>query len=766
MKIDKLKEKARRKEQEEEWGKAMALYSQALARSGEEDEPDISLHNRIGDLQVRIGDLEGAVESYERAIELYLEADLANNALAVCRKLERNAPGRPSVLLRMGQIRVRQGFVGDARQDFIGYAELQLAQGDAEEALRALEEFAALAPDDVEIRLLLANQLKASDREGEAVRHLQRTYQLLKERGDEEGAETVRSELAELAPELDPDDFDEPSSRESVPTAQEGHEGDLMGFEATSLSEVELDAADEIGADRRDADPEEDVLDAPATEDGPQETRPKEDAGEPERTEDDGWGADPLSGTTFQLDAEHEEVTELEESDALLEDPDAPLQPPVREGGERPGLEFEEIALSSAGGEDADEDAFIGMQDLPLLTDEEQFEEAPHGEEAEHAVHPEETNEFSDPRVVADLDPLPVLEEPGPDSAPVADGSEDAEWGDGEESGEDALPVVGVGEEETEPDTLPGLRAILDANPRDADAWRRLGVLLFDEGLEKEARNALARAHRAYGSQDEPERAMRVVRELIFLEPDVVEHYQRLVEYAHRTRDRALLVPAFLELAEALDRQGSREKAEAVYGKVLALDPRNPRARRALSGGPRDEQARRREGFVSLGGLVLDEASEDSFRWKVPHADPTGDEEADFARMLSQFKEKVARNLPSDDAAAHYDLGAAYKDMGLLDEAIGQFQRAIRASRDHLASYEMLGQCFLEKGQPEVAIRTLTRALEAHVQLEDDLLGIYYYLAKAYEEVGNPKSAREFYERVFSLDINFMDVTERLRVLR
>jgi tetratricopeptide (TPR) repeat protein len=60
----------------------------------------------------------------------------------------------------------------------------------------------------------------------------------------------------------------------------------------------------------------------------------------------------------------------------------------------------------------------------------------------------------------------------------------------------------------------------------------------------------------------------------------------------------------------------------------------------------------------------------------------------------------------------------------------------------------------------------LTRALDAPWEVEEDLLGIYYYLGRGYEAQGKAEQAVEYYDRVFSLDINFADVTERLRVLR
>lgn len=104
--------------------------------------------------------------------------------------------------------------------------------------------------------------------------------------------------------------------------------------------------------------------------------------------------------------------------------------------------------------------------------------------------------------------------------------------------------------------------------------------------------------------------------------------------------------------------------------------------------------------------------------------------------------------------------------MGLLDEAVAEFQQALRARANHLPTFELLGQTFLEMGKPDAAVRCLERALEVECDIEDDLIAIYYYLARAYEELGNKESAVEFYDRVFSLDINFADVTERLRALR
>src|SRR5690606_26822177 len=98
------------------------------------------------------------------------------------------------------------------------------------------------------------------------------------------------------------------------------------------------------------------------------------------------------------------------------------------------------------------------------------------------------------------------------------------------------------------------------------------------------------------------------------------------------------------------------------------------------------------------------------------------------------------------------------KEMGLIDEAISEFQLALRSSANYLPAYELLGQCFMEKGAPDAAVKTLKRALDVPREVEDELLGVYYWLGRAHQQLGNKDDAVEFYDRVFSLDINFADV--------
>jgi tetratricopeptide (TPR) repeat protein len=176
--------------------------------------------------------------------------------------------------------------------------------------------------------------------------------------------------------------------------------------------------------------------------------------------------------------------------------------------------------------------------------------------------------------------------------------------------------------------------------------------------------------------------------------------------------------------------------------------------------GPRST-ATPRDGFIDLGSL-LSEDDEDTTRFRVQETAPTGDEDRDFAELLSQFKAKVSEHVPAEDAAAHYDLGIAFKEMGLVDEAISEFQVALRSGHMKLKVHEELGHCFLQKEQYNIAEKVLSRALEMKYDDELELLGVYYHLGRAYEGMGRKEQARDAYERVLGMDINFQDVTDRL----
>ena len=203
MSIESLKQQARRHEQDEEWQKALDQYKKAINALAQDDQTDIGLINRVGDLFVRVGALDDAVKHYEQAVDLYREAFLPNNAIAVCKKIIRNVPDRHQAYLKIGQIRAEQGFLPDARTNFLTYAERMQQAGDLDESFRALVEFCDLAPDDVGVRITVADQMAANQRGAEAVEQLLVAYRQLTQSGESDQASEVERKIKGLDPDVD-----------------------------------------------------------------------------------------------------------------------------------------------------------------------------------------------------------------------------------------------------------------------------------------------------------------------------------------------------------------------------------------------------------------------------------------------------------------------------------------------------------------------------------------------------------------------------------
>jgi tetratricopeptide (TPR) repeat protein len=335
------------------------------------------------------------------------------------------------------------------------------------------------------------------------------------------------------------------------------------------------------------------------------------------------------------------------------------------------------------------------------------------------------------------------------------------------------------------PPSVEALEARVADNPDDPDAHRSLGEALIEAGERERGIEELDLAAAGYESSGGLPQAQDLLEEVLRLDPNSVRHRQKAVEYAFKTGEKARLIDAYLELADTLLRGNLPEKARAVYERVAEHDAGNVRAKAALNMlappppategrvSPKDAKMRVRDeaaadagDFVDLGALVLeeDDTGRDS-RMKVEDEAPSGDEERDFQDMLARFRQGIDENIDETDFQSHYDLGVAFKEMGLLDEAIAEFQKALRAPEGKLRTSEALGVCFLEKGALSVAESILRRGLELPVADEKERLGILYWLGRALEGQTKVPEARQFYERVCAVDIRFMDVGERVKAL-
>jgi len=139
--------------------------------------------------------------------------------------------------------------------------------------------------------------------------------------------------------------------------------------------------------------------------------------------------------------------------------------------------------------------------------------------------------------------------------------------------------------------------------------------------------------------------------------------------------------------------------------------------------------------------------------------------EVSLEDIFREFKKGVEQQLSAEDYETHYNLGIAYKEMGLVDEAIGEFQLASKDPARAIECCSMLGHCFLEKGMPQLAIKWFRKGLETPAIKEGETTGMLYDLAQVYQDTGDMDLAYKTFLEVYGLNTNYRDVAQRVRDL-
>ncbi len=142
------------------------------------------------------------------------------------------------------------------------------------------------------------------------------------------------------------------------------------------------------------------------------------------------------------------------------------------------------------------------------------------------------------------------------------------------------------------------------------------------------------------------------------------------------------------------------------------------------------------------------------------------EEEQSLEEIFKEFKKGVEQQLDSEDYDTHYNLGIAYKEMGLIDEAIGEFQLASKDPKRAVECASMLGLCFLEKGMPQLAIKWYRKGLDIPEITEEEHVGLLYDLGSAYMEVGDNDNAQKAFMEVYGMNTTYRDIASRMKQLQ
>jgi tetratricopeptide (TPR) repeat protein len=138
----------------------------------------------------------------------------------------------------------------------------------------------------------------------------------------------------------------------------------------------------------------------------------------------------------------------------------------------------------------------------------------------------------------------------------------------------------------------------------------------------------------------------------------------------------------------------------------------------------------------------------------------------DVLEIFQEFKKGLEKEIGDEDSETHYNLGIAYKEMGLVDDAIKEFQTSKKDAKRFLQSSTMLGVCYLEKGLYTLAIDVLKKAMEAMKDKDESYWALSYELAEAHEKNRNLKEALALYTEIYGWNANFRSISEKMGQLQ
>src|SRR5947207_1545252 len=152
---------------------------------------------------------------------------------------------------------------------------------------------------------------------------------------------------------------------------------------------------------------------------------------------------------------------------------------------------------------------------------------------------------------------------------------------------------------------------------------------------------------------------------------------------------------------------------------------------------------------------------------------PQSGESGPLKEVFDEFRAELGEmGVEDEDLETHYNLGIAFREMGLLEEAISEFQKVAKANeRGRAFRYTMqcctlLGLAFMEKGQPAIAAIWYERALQTPGNDPESTLALRYDLGVAQESAGEPEAALKSFSQVYAMNIDYRDVAERITALQ
>jgi tetratricopeptide (TPR) repeat protein len=707
---NKVLDAARKHQSRGQYDKAIAQYGKLV----QADKRDVRSLLKIGDLYVRKGDRGSAIETYQQVADHYAAQGFFLKAIAVFKQILKLDPSRLDAQVRLGEMYEQLQLVSDALSVFEDVSNAFMRAGDTDEALRMLGKMVELDPEHIPIRIKYAEALSRAGHTQEAADEFEQGAQLLKDQGRL-------------------DDFIKVAER--------------LLYHRTNDLRIAKELA-ETYIERRD---------------------PKRALAKLQLC----FKADPRDVSTLSL---------LAEAFLMLQQTDKAISV------------YREIARIHREAHRPQERMSALQRILELNPSDEEALNALNRTAAASGQHfvPPEADAAPVTGSVSNMHASRGLSSPSELSVPSAVSPSGLSNPSGILYVEEEVEE-GFGEAATVSGSLPEIEATeqiydLEEEYEEIDAAYEVDELYASEppapipppsGGGGGGRVVPLRSLDAISYEDFlaiPLASTQVAPAAAFA-PSLMEQTLELADSylidGHFTQARAIVSelqmthpdhPLVLDKAREID-----ELAAASSGVSAVAQPLHPEAtpipEPSVSDPPELEMEYQQlapgdEGF-DFAEKLAEELAEVA---EIAPMDE-GAEQIDVETVFEQFKKGVAEQVSEDDSDTHFDLGIAYKEMGLLPDARREFQVAMGDPRRRCLCWTMIGLIYMEEGQPHLAVEAFQSGLESPEKTQAEVIGLHYELGVACESAGSSDQARLHYQFVHQREPQFREVSQRLERL-
>lgn len=729
-----------------------------------EHEPDdFSALNMLGDLLVRTGQPEEALDCFARVAEHYREEGFALKAIAMYKKMDRLKPGNIEIAAKLAPLYEMQGLMIDARTQYLMVADAYSRGGQAGKALEVLRRIADLDPHNTEIRLKLAEGYQRENFRADAAEAFSHAGAQFHAREAYEKALDAYTRALSLMP------YDHTA---------------LSGMTQTHIALGTADEAAEILERAVAAQPDDtDLLsllahahveaeDAPAAERATAALVEREPSSLKRFVEvirlylkaDDLSSAIRLLTRNAEqmLAGNHEETLAELLNEILARNPEQmdALRLLVRlhtwqhdTEKLRGALEHLAEAAEAAGLEDEERGALSQL--MRLAPEETRYRERLQqlGGFAGETESQEADIETVEEEVPTFESFISMNEETAP-SAP-AEAATQFEWN----AVSDSQPA------DSQPAASDPSASFADLN----DDWGDAGAVNSSptpvgyQEFDFNSPGAAESVDESEAAQAAPHATTEQREALLKQELEGVDFYleQGYTDIA-------------LDTLEMIERQfGAHELIDARRRQAKSSAPAPAAAEPPPA--PREEAFEFSHSFENAAATDETPAEVRASQPEPPPAQQRPTIDPGLAAIFDEFRTAVEEEeeSPADgDYETHYNLGLAYKEMDLLDEAVEEFQLAasLVAPRDGTPRYlqccNLLGHCFMQKGMPRPAVMWFKRGLDAPGHTEDEYQALRYELGSAYEQMGDLDQAIDTFSEVYGVNVSYRGVADKLRELQ